>query len=333
MKKFILVSLLFGSTFSFAQTNELVGQYYQNLPAYSPSQAGMNDFLDINMGFRQQWVGFNGSPKNIYLSAYGILKAHKSKQASVDYNAAEAEEQQANPGVFRKHGLGGYIMSNTQGYYNQREIAATYAYHIPVMNSTYVSVGMSPSVYVEKIDMMNFTVKDQANDEAYQSLVNNGNKYSSLQLNIGASVYSDKFYISYSMRQAGKLSLNGNRDIFSPNITKRHHFMGGMVFHANSKLDLIPNTFVRFDATRPLLFEAGLRARYNHNIWGGLSYRNDRTILGAFGLLFKDKYKFSYAYEHKNLGISKDFGVSNASGGTHEFVIGMQMFKYKKESF
>jgi type IX secretion system PorP/SprF family membrane protein len=225
------------------------------------------------------------------------------------------------------------MMSNSQGYYKQQEIAATYAYHIPVMKSTYVSVGMSPTLYVEKIDMMNFTVKDQANDEAYQSLLSNGNKYSSLQLNIGASVYSDKFYFSYSMRQAGKLSLNGNRDIFSPNITKRHHFMGGYVFKANSRIDIIPNAFVRMDATRPTLFELGVRVRYNQNVWGGLSYRNDRTIVGAVGILFKNKYKFSYSYEHKNLGIGKDFGISNTSGGTHEFLIGMQMFKYKKAAF
>src|SRR5688572_16496492 len=333
MKKIIVVCFFFAYTFSFAQTNELVGQYYQNLPAYNPAHTGMNEFLDINMGFRQQWVGFNGSPKNVYLSAYGILKANKNRGASMADNKATAEEEQANPGVFRKHGLGGYIMSNSQGYYKQREIAATYAYHIPVMKRTYVSVGMSPSVYVEKIDMMNFTVKDQANDEAYQSLLSNGNKYSSLQLNIGASVYSDKFYVSYSMRQAGKLSLNGNRDIFSPNITKRHHFMAGYVFRANSRLDIIPSTFVRMDATRPTLFEMGVRARYNQNLWGGLSYRNDRTIVGAFGILFKNKYKFSYSYEHKNLGIGKDFGISNTSGGTHEFLIGIQMFKYKKEAF
>lgn len=324
MKKLFLISFLFSYTASFAQTNEIVGQYYQNLPAYNPAHAGMNDFLDINLGFRQQWVGLNGSPKNIFLSAYGILKANRRKMN---------ERQGYNPvnepgnGISRKHGLGGYIMSNTQGSYKQREIAATYAYHIPVMRGTYVSVGMSPSLYLEKIDMMDFTVKDQISDAAYQSLLSNGNAYSSLQLNIGTSIYSNKFYLSYSMRQAGKLSLNGNRDIFSSNVIKRHHIMGGIIFHANEKIDIIPNTFIRLDATRPALFELGVRARYNQFVWGGLSYRNDRTILGTFGILYKSKYKFSYAYEHKNLGIVKDFGISNTSGGTHELVLGIQMFK------
>ena len=221
-------------------------------------------------------------------------------------------------------------MSNAQGSYKQREIAVTYAYHIPVIRGTYVSVGMSPSLYSEKIDVMDITVKDQMNDASYQSLLSNGNSFSTLQLNIGASVHSDKFYVSYSMRQAGKLSLSGNKDIFSSAITKRHHILGGIIFHVNDKLDIIPNTFVRLDATRPALFELGVRARYNQNVWSGLSYRNDRTIVGAFGILFKNKYKFGYAYEHKNLGISKDFGISNSSGGTHEFVIGMQLFKYDK---
>lgn len=332
MKKFLLASLSFAYSFSYGQTNELVGQYYQNLPAYNPAHTGMNDFLDINLGFRQQWVGFNGSPRNVSISAYGVLKANKKKGRD-EVNTEINGEEQSNPGVFRKHGLGGYIMANAQGYYKQREIAVTYAYHIPLMRGTYVSVGMSPSLYMEKIDVMDVTVKDQMNDASYQSLLSSGNSLSSLQLNIGASVHGDKFYLSYSMRQAGKLSLSGNKDVFSSNVAKRHHIMGGIVFHANPKLDIIPNTFIRFDATRPALFELGVRARYNQNIWGGLSLRNDRTIVGAFGILFKNKYKFAYAYEHKNLGISKDFGISNYSGGTHELVIGMQMFKYKKEVF
>jgi type IX secretion system PorP/SprF family membrane protein len=325
MKKLILASFLFTYTFSFAQTSEITGQYYLNLPAYNPAHTGMDNFLDVNLGFRQQWVGLNGSPKNILLSAYGVLNAQKRKIQNTGRNPVKGSK--ASTVLFRKHGLGGYIMSNAQGSYKQREIAINYAYHIPVMRSMYVSVGMSPSLYGEKIDMMDYTVKDQLSDASYQSLLMKGNSYSSLQLNIGASVYSEKFYVSYSMRQAGKLSLNGNREIFSSYLTKRHHILGGIIFHANEKVEIIPNTFIRLDATRPALFELGVRARYNQFVWAGLSYRNDRTIVGAFGILYKNKYKFSYAYEHKNLGLSKDFGISNTSGGTHEFMIGMQVFK------
>lgn len=332
MKQYIVILFLFASASSFAQTNELSAQYYQNLGAYNPAHTGMNNFLEINMGFRQQWVGLNGSPKNVSLSAYGTLRTNNTTSQSTDSKQAPQEEQQVTPGLFRKHGIGGYIMSNTQGYYKQREIAANYAYHIPVMRKTYVSVGMSPSLYSEKIDM-DITVKDKMNDGTYQSLISNGNSYSSLQLNIGVAVYSDKFYLSYSMRQAGKLSLSGNKDVFSTAMTKRHHIMGAVVFHVSPQLDLIPTTFLRLDATRPALYEAGMRARYNQYVWAGLSYRNDRSIIGNFGILFKDRYKFSYAYEHKTLGITKDFGVSSASGGTHELLLAIQLFKTSKESF
>jgi type IX secretion system PorP/SprF family membrane protein len=333
MKKIILASLLFVSAFSYAQTNEIVGQYYQNLPAYNPAHTGMNNFLDVNLGFRQQWVGFNGAPRTMYLSAYGMRNANSKKETNGVAVPEDIGNEQLNTDVFRKHGLGGYIMSNIQGSFKQREIAATYAYHIPLFRSISVSVGMSPSLYTEKIDMMDITVKDQMNDASYQSLITNGNSFSSLQVNIGATVYSDRFYVSYSMRQAGKVSLSGNEEIFSRNAVKRHHIMGGAVFHANHKLDIIPNTFIRLDATRPALFELGMRARYNNIVWTGLSYRNDHTIAGTFGMLFKNKYKFSYGYEHKNLGISKDFGISNSSGGTHELIVGIQMFKHSKETF
>ncbi len=309
MKTILLISclLVFAHVAANAQSNELIGQYYLNMSAYNPAHTGTDDFLNINVGIRRQWAGFAGAPNTSFLSGYGVIKNSKD----------------ADKAISSKHGLGGYVMTNSQGNYKQNEVSLMYAYHIPIATNTYVSLGMSPSYYTERIEVNNISVED-VSDAAYQSLLNQGNKYSNLQLNTGLALHSDRFYLSYSLRDAFKVGLSGNKDVFANKAEKRHHFMGAYTFSINEQVELIPNTFVRIDQHRPTLIELGARARYQSNMWAGLSYRNDKTMVGSIGFLFDNKYQFGYAYEHKS------FGISQYARGTHEVILGIQLFKSPK---
>jgi len=310
MKKNIILSIVFlaAYTFASAQSNELIGQYYLTMPAYNPAHTGADDFLNITAGFRQQWSGFGGSPSNTFLSAYGAIQKH----------GADSSAQ-----TLPKHGIGGYVMDNAQGSFKQNEIALMYAYHVPVAKGTFLSLGISPSLYKEKIDVPNISVEDPINDAAYQSLLNQGGSFSKIQINTGLALHSEQFYISYSLREMSKIGLTGNDEAFDDKTDRRHHFMAGYTFHLGSKLDLMPNTFLRLSQSRPTLLELGSRLRYNKNMWLALSYRNDKTMVGGLGFLFKNKFQFGYAYEYKS------FGISQYARGTHEFVIGMHLFKNK----
>ena len=309
MKNTILLFCLLGfaGVAANAQSNELIGQYYLNLPAYNPAHTGTDNFLNINLGVRRQWAGFAGAPNTSFLSGYGVIKNRKD----------------ADKAIGRKHGLGGYVMTNSQGSYQQNEVSLMYAYHIPVSANTHLSLGMSPSYYTERIEVNHVSVED-VSDAAYQSLLNQGNKYANLQLNTGLSLHSDKFYLSYSLREAVRTQLSGNEDVFASTAEKRHHFMGAYTFEINEELKLIPNAFVRLDQHRPTLVELGTRATYQSNLWAGVSYRNDKTMVGSVGFLLDDKYQLGYAYEHKS------FGLSQYARGTHEIILGIQLFKSPK---
>ncbi len=308
MKKILIVIIaVFGSAATYAQSNELIGQYYLNMPSYNPAHTGVDNFLNISAGMRQQWTGFSGSPYNSFINAYGIVSTNKSKNDSL--------------GTSAKHGIGGNVMKNAQGAYKQNEAALMYAYHIPVAKRTYLALGMSPTVYNEKIETSKLTIEDEINDATYQSLIGNGDSYTNLRLNAGLALYSDNFYVSYSLRNAASVTLSGNKDAFNKQSERRHHFMAGYTFHLNQTFDLIPNTFVRLDELRPALVEVGVRARADQNKWLGVSVRNDKTIVGSLGLLVRNKFSFGYAYEYKK------FGMLSVSGGTHELVLGLQLRK------
>ena len=288
-----------------AQTNPLLGQYFQNLQAYNPAHAGMNDYLDINMGIRQQWAGFEGSPRTLYLSANGILKFNRSTEST------------AKPGF--KHGLGGYLFSDKQGPYKQSEISLAYAAHVPLTSDLYLSLGASPAIYNAKVDMSDVWVKDMANDQTYQSMIANGSSNTYLHVNMGISLYSKNFYFSYSMAEAAKVSLSGNEEISDQ---MRHHILGGYRIDLENNFELMPNAFIRFDQTKPAFYEGGIRARYQENYWLGACYRNDHTYVGMLGFTFNDKYRLGYSFEYK----TKD--ISRYSNGTHEINIGLRLFNH-----
>ena len=297
-------------TSSHAQTNPLLGQYFQNLQVYNPAHTGMNDYLDINAGIRQQWAGFEGSPSTMYLSANGILKFNKAQNL--------ASERAAKPGF--KHGVGGYVLSDKQGPYKQSEVSLSYAAHVPLAQDLYLSVGASPGIYNAKVDMSDVWVKDMANDDTYQSMIANGSSNTYLHVNMGLALYSKAFYLSYSMAEAAKVSLSGNEDISQSENQMRHHILGGYRFYLKNNFELMPNAFIRLDQTKPAFYEGGVRARYQENYWIGASFRNDNTYVGMLGFTFNDKYRLGYSFEYK----TKD--ISRYSNGTHEINLGLRLF-------
>lgn len=309
MKKIIIIIVISALSIQLtkAQTNPLLGQYIQNLPMYNPSLAGVNDFLDINAGFRQQWVGFQKAPQTNYLSAYGIIRFNGEKEKSEFAKSL-------------KHGVGGFVTLQNQGYYRQYEVSFTYAVHVPVFNDTYVSLGISPSFYNNQIDLTDVWVKDELTDETYQSVMENGYSNTFLHTNLGFSMYSPNYYVSYSLMEASEMQLKGNEETDNNVSKSRHHIMGGYRFHLNADFDIIPNTFVRIDQARPTFYEVGVRSQYKRNLWAGLSYRNDNTLVSMIGVLVRDKFKIGYAFEHK-------WGqVSQFNSGSHEIVLGIRLF-------
>ncbi len=54
-------------------------QYFQNAVTVNPAVAGIEDFMDLKVGYRQQWTGLDLSPQTFYLSAHAPLSAKPSE--------------------------------------------------------------------------------------------------------------------------------------------------------------------------------------------------------------------------------------------------------------
>lgn len=322
------IAIVFSVSISQAQDKILLDQYFQNLPAFNPALTGSNDFLDVRMGYRQQWMGFDGAPRTMYLSGYGALnnkEAPSFQRHSIRTSGLNDNSSKPVSGIpALKQGVGGNLEIDEQGPFSQTEVNLNYAVHIPISYRTYLSFGLAPGIYNAKVDFNKVDVKDAETDPTYQDLLGNGESSTFFQLSGGISLYSDRFYAAYSMMELTHSLISGNETLNNDGGSVRHQVMGGYRFYLNQDFEFVPNAFVRMEKAMPLLWDAGARVQYKGQFWMGASYRNDNSLIGMVGLLYNDMIRIGYSYGHKTSG------TDTFSSGSHELVLGIQFFNHSK---
>lgn len=303
-----------------AQSNILVSQYYQVMPVFAPSLTGANDFLDIRVGTRQQWVGYEGAPETFFLSGTGTLSLNKSNAHK--YNSVRISDMSRYDRNKVKVGVGGYVFRDQLGEFEQVEAMASGATHIPVFRNTYLSLGVSAGFYSTSLDLSKLFVMHPQNDDLYQLYLQKGTDSKYMKLNTGISIYSGRYYLSYSLLNlANKLISGFGYEVeHSPKII--HSIAGGIRLDINSNFEIIPNTYLRYSQNLPFLFDTGFRIRYQQNIYTGISYRNDQSVIALLGFTMKNMYTFGYSYE---MNMASNIGLNS-----HEIILGIQLFNRKK---
>lgn len=303
------------------QGRVLLGQYFQNLPVFSPSMTGANDYLDIKTGYRQQWSGLEGSPQTFFFSAYGSIipdKYHNRRVSQKISGATAIDEAGLKRETPLKIGVGGYVLSDKQGPFRQQEGLLNTAVHVPVRDGTYISLGISLGISNARIDLSDITLRNQLDDQTYMSFIQNGASNTSFNLNAGFSLHSARYSISYGLMNMSSVMLDGNREVNNGNRRLRHHILASYVIGLNEKMELIPSAFLRLDPVLSNLYDLNIRWRYQRDLWLGLSYRNNSSVIGMFGLDIRDRITLGYSYEFSD-------GDNSINNGSHEIVLGAKL--------
>ena len=126
---FLIMSLLTMTISLKAQIRPMGNQYYENQYLSNPAFAGINEGLNINIGYRNQWRSIPGSPVAMV--------------ATADYQ-------------YDKVGLGLSVYNDKAGLIGRTRVMGTYAYHLPLNgDSRNLHFGISLGVMKERLDMQN----------------------------------------------------------------------------------------------------------------------------------------------------------------------------------
>src|ERR1700733_1991612 len=148
MKKFIFISIFVvaACTLGNAQQRPHYTQYILNNYILNPAISGIENYIDLKVSARDQWVGLDGAPKTAYLTIHGPIgkKDYRTTATSFgvpgenprgkayweNYTAAEPH-----------HGVGLAIINDRTGSYNRFTADASYAYHLGLSLTTNLALG------------------------------------------------------------------------------------------------------------------------------------------------------------------------------------------------
>jgi type IX secretion system PorP/SprF family membrane protein len=285
-----------------AQQISVLSQYMFNNMFYNPAYAGNGGGICANGLFREQWIGFKDSqgnkiaPQTMFLTVDApIRKLHG--------------------------GVGGSVMLDQIGYFENITLNVGYAFRADLGNGTFAA-GAQLQVDNVKLDFSKF--KDHVIDENDPVLTQEGDQ-SDLLLDCNLGVYyevQDKYYIGIS---AGQIAQSTGKNTYYQH-RRTYTLTGGYNFLLpNYPLwEIKPSAIFYYDGGA---FQWNLSAlvTYKKKFWGGLGYRYQDAAIILAGVNIKNL----------RVGMSYDISTSaltNYNSGSVEVMLGY-CFKMELEKF
>lgn len=306
--KYLLYSfLLIVSCNTFAQQEQQYSQYMINQFTLNPAIAGTEDFIDINLGFRNQWTGFESAPRTYYLSAHGTL----GKSTHQYHHQNERSTW---------HGVGTQIYRDETGPIVRNAYLLAYAYNFPLSKNIRVSVGSYVGMKQQNYRANFWQNIDDTNDGLFANNINTG-----LQpdLHLGGLIYAPTFFINLAVNQL--LNKNLIYSGLTENATtngkfNKHVFASaGLKLAASETVELMPSMMFKYTPSAPLSIDFNLKVKHNNKYWYGASYRWLEAVNAFVGAEVHQQIDVSYAFEWSTTTIG------GYIKGTHEIIVGLRL--------
>jgi len=334
MKRFIISgAILCAGLVAAAQQRPHYTQYVINPFLINPAIAGIDNYTDLKVGVRDQWVGLNGAPKTTYLTIHAPL----GKKDDYSTSATSFDVPGQNPrgeaywrtytAAAPHHGVGFTMINDATGSFRFTTVAATYAYHLGLNATTNLSGGFSAGFTKVSIDKSKQDYDgagdpvDPATGSAYTGELTRIRP----NMAVGFWLYSRDYFIGASAQQVIPQTLSfvdDNASILTKGKFVPHlFFTAGYRFLLSDDINMIPSLMVKYikgSSIREFQPEVNIKLQYQDLLWIGGSYRYQDGYAGIVGLNVKNTFNVSYAYDRSNTS-SK---LNDFNKGTHEIVFG-----------
>ena len=298
MKKIGLILVTIAVNFSLsAQQLSMYSQYYWNDFVINPAFTGIKNTPRVQLGYRNQWIGFKGAPKTYTIGGHTSLK---------------------NTNM----GIGGMIFSDDQGgAIQQNGVMLNYSYNLKLDKQSGISFGIAGIL----------------NQYGYNgSDIQNINPDATLQANVRQLVPDLNFGLVYHLKNKLYIGLASNQLIqsrlkklnqFSTSenqLIRHYNLSASYISKINSTLKAEPYAMLRTTFIKAPQVELGAKMTYNDFVFGGLSYRNKESVVLLAGINYK-QIMLAYSYD---LIVSK---LRQYAGGSHELLLAYHFTPKEKQ--
>ncbi len=303
-----------------AQLRPHYSQYILNNFIINPAVAGIENYTDVKISHRHQWVGIQDAPVTTYLTVHGSI-GKEDQRTSPTTLLPEGENprgrayweqyESAKP----HHGWGATVVNDRTGPLNRLSVYGTYAYHLGISAQTSLSAGIS-------VGVTNNTIKTDKLifDNPIDPVVANSNLLNRWRpdVNLGVYLYSADYFAGFSVQQIlDQGFIFASDTLTTASKSYPHLFMtAGYKTYAGEDFSIIPSVVFRYINSLPLGVDLNVKAQYRDRFWVGAGYRLRDGIVGMAGVNVSSMFSVGYAYDYTTSALQ------NYTSGTHEIVIG-----------
>ncbi|MEO6522138.1 MAG: type IX secretion system membrane protein PorP/SprF [Mucilaginibacter sp.] len=297
-------------------------QYIFNPLLVNPAVSGIENYVDVKSGYRNQWSGLLGAPITTFFSITAPL-GHNFVQG----DALQVPDNGDNPigrsfvqsyrAAEPHHGIGFTAMSDKAGPIRQTNIDVTYAYHIGIGPNLNLSAGVSAGITNISLDASAISVEN-----SQDMAINNAN-YSQIKpnLNVGVWAYSATYFAGVSVQQLVPQTLSfSTSSVYNQGKTVPHFYItGGYKFFLSDDVSLIPSIMYKIVQPAQNTIDLNMKMAFRDHFWIGGSYRQDDAVAGMIGFTISSFLSVGYSYDYTSSNLN------TVSTGTHELVLGIHL--------
>lgn len=296
MKKYILFIITLPNVTVFAQQTSQYTQYLFNKYGYNPAAAGsnINSGIEVIVGGRQQWVGFENAPTTNFFSANYTIKPERSYK--------------------RWHNFGLYLSRDKAGIFRSESYYVSYTLHLPLNKRYNLSFGIFAGARNVALDRNIISTSDPVYGATYSNYF-----FIYPDFIPGIRLYSKKFFLDLSIQQLYKNRLSqNNKQIGNKSVLAQQLYisLGKKIFLDNG-FTVVPSINIHSSFVNIPSMELNVMGYYNKRIGIGASVRNKDFICGIFQIRF---------FKNMTAGFSYDYSISRlnrATPNTFEFMLGV----------
>lgn len=286
MRKILLAGISFFFSFAaMAQSRIDIAHYSFFQQYYNPALTG-NQGSVVKAFYRNQWTGFEDAPITMFASGEVALPDLGSSRVGAKSRSSSGHG----------HAMGLSVLKDSFGHYSETQVFLSYGSAIRLSQTLNLRWGSALSYKTNVLDGTRLNTADKS-DPRYQNLLDQNNRKSRLDLNLGLALTSDNYYLAYALQDIAKDGFYRSGDEFlKESYSRKHIIQAGYRTGISGHFGVVVNgLYVSNDLERATL-EGQLKGVYRNMIWAGAGYRNDLAYSLTAGVRLK-QLQLGYAYE------------------------------------
>jgi type IX secretion system PorP/SprF family membrane protein len=264
--------------------------FTHNYLQYNPAAAGTTPCMDLKMGFRRQWRGFQGAPQTAFANIHGKIPPKK----------------------FNFIGLGGSMENDKAGPFSYTSLQVMAAYHMRMAKRYNLSAGLGLGFMQYHVNYGEMFLEFQAEETA---ITNNYNKFVFPVFNTGVWLYRDDRFYGLSARNINSKDLNG---LGTSKLSSHWTFTHGRAIKLSKELVFKPAALLNYVARSRASIEAQALLEFRQKLSLGMAGRSGH----GFSAIMKIA-----AFKYVSLAYSYDITANKlrlGGQGAHEFILGIR---------